>query len=167
MAPGWWLCWRYGTASQECWCNVPQIARLVVEARGVTNNSVILVAFDKEEEGCEGSRAFVRLESLLSCTCIARDFLIPVVILKHGSGVQGLYNMDTIIALRREADSQDVPDVYEKTDPALAKDIRDTGSRYSWWWRGGQHFSGETSSSRSAGTSLETRGWLRCLPSTW
>lgn len=94
-----------------------EIARLLIERPSVTRYSVILAAFDKEEEGCEGSRAFVR------------DFVIPVVIEKHGAQVQGMYNLDTILTLTPGPDTQDVPEVMERTDPGLAKEIREGGSR--------------------------------------
>merc|ERR1719195_19522 len=94
-----------------------EIARLLVEERGVTNNSVIVAAFDKEEEGCEGSRAFVR------------DFLLPVVVNGHGSTVQGMFNMDTIMSIRMEEGTQNVPEIYKEVDPELTNSIEADGNR--------------------------------------
>jgi len=94
-----------------------EIARLLVEERGVTNNSVIVAAFDKEEEGCEGSRAFVR------------DFLLPVVVNGHGSKVQGMFNMDTIMSISMEEGSQTVPEIYKEVDPELTNSIESDGNR--------------------------------------
>jgi len=94
-----------------------EIARLLVEERGVTKNSVIVAAFDKEEEGCEGSRAFVR------------DFLMPVVVNGHGSKVQGMFNMDTIMSVSMEENSQTVPEIYRQVDPELTNSIEADGNR--------------------------------------
>jgi len=94
-----------------------EIARLLVEERGVTNNTVIVAAFDKEEEGCEGSRAFVR------------DFLLPVVVNGHGSKVQGMFNLDTIMSISMEEGSQTVPEIYKEVDPELTNSIEADGNR--------------------------------------
>jgi len=94
-----------------------EITRMLVTQRNVTNNSVIVAAFDKEEEGCEGSRAFVR------------DFLLPVVVNGHGSTVQGMFNMDTIMSIRMEEGTQNVPEIYKEVDPELTNSIEADGNR--------------------------------------
>ena len=54
-----------------------EAARLVAGARGrEIRNTVIFAALDKEEVGCEGSRAFIR------------DFIVPVVVTQFGATVQ-------------------------------------------------------------------------------
>ena len=54
-----------------------QVARLLMaDDKFRPDYSIIFVAFDREEEGCEGSRAFVR------------SFLIPEIVVKFGAAVQ-------------------------------------------------------------------------------
>ena len=55
----------------------PLINNSAAGARGrEIRNTVIFAALDKEEVGCEGSRAFIR------------DFIVPVVVTQFGATVQ-------------------------------------------------------------------------------
>ena len=74
---------------------VLELARALATARCRPKYSIILVLFDLEEYGTQGSMAFVQ------------DFLVPSVVRKMGfPGVMGAYILDSVMAINDTADSQ-------------------------------------------------------------
>ena len=74
---------------------VLELARALATARCRPKYSIILVLFDLEEYGTQGSMAFVQ------------DFLVPSVVRKMGfPGVMGAYILDSVMAFNDTADSQ-------------------------------------------------------------
>ena len=67
--------------------------------------SIILVLFDLEEYGTQGSMAFVQ------------DFLVPSIVKKMGfPGVMGAYILDSVMAFNDTADSQVVTHLHTFID---------------------------------------------------
>ena len=74
---------------------VLELARALATARCRPKFSIVLVLFDLEEYGTQGSMAFVQ------------DFLVPSVLRKMGfPGVMGAYILDSIMAFNNTAGSQ-------------------------------------------------------------
>ena len=71
-----------------------EVARIL--ANHNTTNTVIFAFFDKEEIGCEGSKAFVR------------EFVVPLIVGELGATIQGVYNLDTLLGFSSQPASQDM-----------------------------------------------------------
>lgn len=98
-----------------------EIARLIAKSEGCQRkNSIILVAFDAEEMGLQGSEAFVN------------DFLLPSVLEKYNISsdtFHGAYIMDTIMNYDNEGDSQSLPQGLEHLLPNEVEFIKSNNFR--------------------------------------
>ena len=86
-----------------------EIARILARERRKLKNSVIFAFFDKEEVGCEGSKAFVR------------EFVVPLIVKEFGAKIQGVYNVDTLLAISSAPNSQDIDPSWKRLDPNFVK----------------------------------------------
>ena len=82
-----------------------------------TTNTIIFAFFDKEEVGCEGSKAFVR------------EFVIPLIVGEFGASIRGVYNLDTLLGFSSVPDSQDMEPSWEKLYPDLFHTIENNQRR--------------------------------------
>ena len=95
-----------------------ELARALYHGKCSNTYSVILVAFDLEEIGSQGSLVFVQ------------DFLIPRV-LEAGGYPQftGAIIMDSLLHHNTSKDSQDIEKEWENQVPAAAKSIKENNSK--------------------------------------
>ena len=92
-----------------------EVARIL--ANHNTTNSIIFAFFDREEIGCEGSKAFVR------------EFVVPLIVGELGATIQGVYNLDTLLGFSSQPASQDMDPSWERLYPDLALTIENNQRR--------------------------------------
>ena len=92
-----------------------EVARIL--ANHNTTNTVIFAFFDKEEVGCEGSKAFVR------------EFVVPLIVGEFGASIQGVYNLDTLMGFSSLPGSQDMDPSWERFYPDLFHTIENNQRR--------------------------------------
>ena len=92
-----------------------EVARIL--ANHNTTNTVIFAFFDKEEVGCEGSKAFVR------------EFVVPLIVGEFGASIQGVYNLDTLMGFSSLPGSQDMDSSWERFYPDLFHTIENNQRR--------------------------------------
>ena len=89
-----------------------EAARIISSVdNNVLKNSVIYALVDKEEVGCEGSNAFVK------------DFIVPVIVERFGSKIQGVYNLDSISSYSTDVHSQDIDESWNDIDSGMVNKI--------------------------------------------
>ena len=86
-----------------------ELARILANYN--TTNTIIFAFFDKEEVGCEGSKAFVR------------EFVVPLIVGEFGATIRGVYNLDTLLSFSSLPNSQDMDPTWESLYPDLFQAI--------------------------------------------
>ena len=121
-----------------------EIARIIMEDKDMVNtNSVIFAAFDKEESGCQGSKAFVR------------DIVVPEIVGKYNASIRGVYNLDTILGYSRTPGSQDTPEVWSTIDHDMVRTIEKNGKKGDFILTVGRDTEGDTDLARVFAKYLE------------
>ena len=87
-----------------------EIARILSGSK--PKNSIIFAFFDKEEVGCEGSKAFVQ------------QFVLPLIVREFGGTLQGVYNLDTILSFTSQPHTQELDPSWERIDKNLVKRMK-------------------------------------------
>ena len=110
-----------------------EIARIVMEYKEKDQmHSVIFVAFDKEETGCQGSHAFVN------------NFVVPKLVEDFKSVIVGIYNLDTLLNYSERHGSQDIPETWRNLDPDFARDFEGNGRKGDFILTVGRNVEGDT-----------------------
>jgi hypothetical protein len=95
-----------------------EVARVLVKHKCKLQNSIVFVAFDLEEVGCQGSLEFVH------------RFLLPHVLKRFGQKEwAGAIVADTLLAFNDSLGSQHLPDSVRTLLPDLAKALKEDGFR--------------------------------------
>ena len=92
-----------------------ELARILASHN--TTNTIIFAFFDKEEVGCEGSKAFVR------------EFVVPLIVGELGATIRGVYNLDTLLGFSTQPGSQDTDPSWERLYPDLFHAIQNQERR--------------------------------------